>query len=117
MVGLIDNSGRRKWSAITNWIDVSVDGRLTSVASPAAGGDYEEYDVNFMALATRKTWSLNTFMNYNRLIDNIGITETVSVPVKVNGIYGNDSSWRPATPRSNHHAHARSPIGVPSSYA
>lgn len=92
-IGLVDNVGRRKWSSLTNWIEVSADGQLTNIKSQTLDRNIEEYDVNFMAIASRRKWEARTAMNYNRLLDYQTLTETARVPVYVKGIYGNDTSW------------------------
>jgi len=92
-IGLIDQLGDRKWSALTNWIEVSADGQLTNTKSPSPDVALEEYDLNFMAIATRRLWSARTFMNYNRQIDDTGQTETARLPLYVKGIYGAESDW------------------------
>lgn len=93
IIGLVDNLGVRKWASLTNWIEVSADGRLTTVRSPSADRQLEEYDANLMAIATRKTWMARSFLNYNRQIKDDILTETANVPVYVNGIYGSDTDW------------------------
>lgn len=92
-IGLVDNVGHRKWSLLTNWIEFSADGQLTTVQSPSKDSNREEYDVNLMAIATRKTWGARTFANYNRLLDHDSLTETTRVPVYLKGIYGRDTDW------------------------
>lgn len=93
-IGLIDYLGHRKWSSLTNWINVSADGRLTTLHGSS---NREEYDVNFMAIATRRTWSARTFMNYNRSTTTTGtdsnIEEIAKVPVYIKGLYGADTDW------------------------
>lgn len=93
-IGHVDPVGRRIWSSLTNWIEVSADGQLTS----RRGMDsLEEYDLNFMAVATRRLWSARTFLNYNRNLDtenlSTSLTETVSVPIYVRGVYGPQTDW------------------------
>lgn len=92
-VGLVDHVGRRKWAALTNWINVSVDGSFSNKKGNSAAIYQEEYDVNFYATATRRNWEARTLMNYNRelLIDRI--TEKTSVPVYVKGIWNSDIDW------------------------
>lgn len=92
-IGLVDHRGRRLWSALTNWIQASADGQLTNVNSPAPDKVLEEYDVNLMLIATRRLWSARTFMNYNRQLDDDGLTESTSVPLYVKGLYGSDTDW------------------------
>lgn len=92
-IGLVDNVGRRKWSMLTNWIEFSADGQLTDVKSPSQDRNLEEYDVNFMAIATRKTWGARTFMNYNRQLDYAALTENTRIPIYLKGIYGSDTDW------------------------
>lgn len=95
-IGLVDYNRRRLWSSLTNWIDVSADGQL---ATRKGTTNSEEYDVNFMAIATRRTWSARSFMNYNRLmiVDTLGsenkLTEQARVPVYIKGIYGAETDW------------------------
>jgi len=90
-VGHVDYRGQRNWSLLTNWIKVSVDGRMTTIRNPFA--DSEEYDVNFMGIAERKLWTARTFMNYNRQTASEVRTESYNVPVYVKGIYGRDTDW------------------------
>lgn len=94
-IGLVDTRGNRLWSALTNWISVSADGQFTN--KKGATG-FEEYDLNFMAIATRRAWQARTFMNYNRNIatvnDRVTLQETVAkIPVYVKGLYGPDTDW------------------------
>lgn len=94
-IGLVNTKGNRLWSALTNWITVSADGQFTNRGG-ASG--FEEYDLNFMAIASRRAWQARTFMNYNRNSQkNNGIAtdqETVaSIPVYVQGIYGPETTW------------------------
>jgi hypothetical protein len=93
-IGHVDPVGRRNWSALTNWIEVSADGQLTT----RRGKDpLDEYDLNFMAVATRRLWSARTFLNYNRSLDtenaSTSLTETARVPIYVNGVYGPQTDW------------------------
>jgi len=92
-IGLIDYVGRRKWSALTNWINVSADGQLTVRKSETHTDDFEEYDINFLAVATRKQWDARTFMNYSRESRNNTLTEVARVPLYVKGIWGRDTNW------------------------
>jgi hypothetical protein len=96
-IGHVDYRGRRLWSSLTNWIEVSADGLLTTRRGADSG---EEYDVNFMAIATRRDWDARSFMNYNRIIsskNNINsdnsLIETAKIPVYVKGIYGSETNW------------------------
>jgi len=92
-IGHIDNLGQRQWALLTNWIDLSVDGSLLHSNTPNVTTNREEYDVNIIAIATRRTWSARTFMNYNRLVTGTETTESASIPVYVKGLYGSDSDW------------------------
>lgn len=92
-IGLIDYVGRRKWSALTNWISVSADGQLTVRKNESRVVNLEEYDLNFQAVATRKLWDARTFMNYNRELKDDRLTEVARVPLYVKGIWGGDTSW------------------------
>ncbi len=93
-IGLVDYRGRRNWSELTNWISVSADALLAEEKNLSTGSNREEYDVNFMAIATRKTWDARSFMNYNRTLDTDNVlTERTNVPLYVKGIYGSETSW------------------------
>lgn len=92
-IGHVNNLGQRLWSSLTNWIDVSVDGQLATYTSKTPGDNYEEYDLNFMAIAKRQTWDASTFMNYNRLFGQDDVKESIRIPVYVKGIYGADTNW------------------------
>jgi hypothetical protein len=92
-LGLVDHRGRRLWSSLTNWIEVSADAQFTDVKSPSLERNLEEYDVNFMAIAKRQSWDARTFMNYNRQFSNDTLTEVAKVPLYVRGIYGSDTDW------------------------
>jgi len=92
-IGLIDYIGRRKWSALTNWINVSADGQLTTKQNTTDFDNLEEYDINFHAVATRRLWDARTFMNYNRELRGERLTERASVPVYVKGLWGRDTNW------------------------
>lgn len=94
-IGLVDYTGKRLWSSLTNWIEVSADGRLTNRKSQDS---FEEYDLNFMAIATRRTWTARTFMNYNRLMESPvnstnSLIEAASIPLYIKGIYGPNTDW------------------------
>ena len=92
-IGQVDFVGRRKWVQLTNWIEVSADGQLTKIDSLSRDKAYEEYDVNLMAIASRKSWRASSFMNYNRNVDDTSQTEKARLPVYVKGIYGADTDW------------------------
>jgi hypothetical protein len=93
-IGLVDYRGKRKWSALTNWITVSADARLIKEKNISTASHSEEYDVNFMAIASRRAWDARTFMNYNRELDIYNVlTEKTSVPLYVKGIYGSETEW------------------------
>lgn len=92
-IGHVDHKGRRKWSALTNWIDVSADGSFSQTTSPSPLRWQEEYDVNFMAIARRKAWDARTFMSFERLATIDYTTEKARVPVYVKGVYGADTTW------------------------
>lgn len=95
LIGHIDNLGQRKWSALTNWINVSADGQLTTIRSKT---NSDQYDINFMAIATRRSWEARSFMNYNRnmIISSdfeSTMTERARLPLYLKGIYGSEASW------------------------
>lgn len=92
-IGHVDNLGQRKWAALTNWIEVSADGQLTTLKTADPTTSYEEYDLNFMAIATRKKWNARTFTNYSRRVENTKITENATLPVYIKGIYGAETDW------------------------
>lgn len=92
-IGLVDNAGRRKWSSLTNWIDVSADGSLSLSKYTDSGITSELYDLNFMAVATRRAWSARTFMNYNRAVTADSQTDLASVPLYIRGDYSPDTDW------------------------
>ncbi len=92
-IGLIDNIGRRKWSALTNWIDISADGRMTSRTGATKSNSFEEYDVNLFAIASRKAWDARTFLNFNRRLENDILTEKASIPIYLRGIWGAETEW------------------------
>lgn len=92
-LGHVNNTGQRLWASLTNWIDVSVDGKLTNYVSKTPGDSFEEYDLNFMAIAKRQSWEARTFTNYNRNFGQNDIRETVRVPFYLKGLYGADSDW------------------------
>ncbi len=94
-IGHIDQMGRRLWSPLVNWIEVSADGKFSNKRTPA--GDTDSYDVNFMAIADRRAWTVRTFMNYNRITSMTALensqTENTKVPIYIKGIYGRDTNW------------------------
>lgn len=92
-IGLVDQVGRRKWSQLTNWIMVSADGQLTSRKALISPAETEEYDINFHAIASRKTWQGRTFMNYNRVVETARIAEQVKIPIYLNGLWRADTDW------------------------
>lgn len=92
-IGHVDNLGQRKWASLTNWIEVSADGQLTTVKTTDPATSYEEYDLNFMAIATRKKWSARTFTSYNRRVEDLKIIENATLPVYIKGIYGAETDW------------------------
>lgn len=92
-IGHVNNVGKRLWASLTNWIDVSADGQLTTLVGKTPNDNYEEYDLNFMAAAKRKTWEATTFMNYNRLFGQSEIKENIRIPVYFKGVYGADTTW------------------------
>lgn len=95
-IGHVDYRGRRLWSSLTNWIEVSADGQLTT---RRAAENFEEYDVNFMSIATRRTWNARTFMNYNRkmttysALSDSKLIESARIPLYIKGIYGSETNW------------------------
>jgi hypothetical protein len=91
-IGLVDMLGRRKWAALTNWINVSADGSYTSKKSNSEGFT-EEYDVNFFATATRRNWQARTLMNYSREVDANKITDMARVPVYLKGTWNAETDW------------------------
>jgi len=92
-IGLVDPRGMRKWSSLTNWIEVSADGQLTNIASLSKEKNLEEYDINLMAIAKRQKWDARTFMNYNRQMTDDKLTSTARVPLFLKGIYGTETDW------------------------
>ena len=92
-IGLVDHRGRRLWSSLTNWIDVSADAQLTEMKRDSSVTALEQYDINFMAIARRQKWDARTFMNYNRELTDDTLTETARVPVYLKGIYGAETDW------------------------
>lgn len=97
-IGHVDYSGKRLWSALTNWIDVSADGLLTN--RKGSLGDFEEiYDLNFFARANRRTWNAITLMSFTRELSRETdgyaheLEEHVRLPVYVKGIYGSETDW------------------------
>jgi len=92
-IGLVDPRGMRKWSSLTNWIEVSADGQLTNIDSLSKDKKLEEYDLNFMAIAKRQKWNARTFMNYNRQMTDEKLIDVARVPVFLKGIYGAETDW------------------------
>jgi hypothetical protein len=92
-IGLIDFAKRRKWAALTNWINVSADGQLTDKSAANQVDTSEEYDVNFFATARRKTWEGKSFLNFNRYAKHQELTERARIPISLSGIYGANTDW------------------------
>lgn len=92
-IGLVDQLGRRKWAALTNWINVSADGSFTNTKGSGSNNYSEAYDVNFHAIATRRNWQARTFMNYNRELQFDKITEKTRVPFYLKGNYSPETEW------------------------
>jgi len=96
-IGLVDQVGRRKWAALTNWIDVSVDGSYKTRSGINDGSYDEEYDLNFLAYARRRNWEARTVMNYNRELTVDRIEEKTRVPVYLKGVWSSDADWYAST--------------------
>ena|GEM_PF-4339440 len=92
-LGLVDQVGKRKWAALTNWINVSVDGSYRNKNGLNDGSYEEEYDLNFMANAKRRNWEARTMMNYNRMLTGDRIEENARLPIYLRGIWSSDADW------------------------
>jgi len=116
-IGLVDPHGMRKWSSLTNWIEVSSDAQLTNILSPSKERNLEEYDINFMAIAKRQKWDARTFMNYNRQMTDDKLTEVARVPVFVRGIYGAETDWYVSLSASRGRENQFPALGADTSYS
>lgn len=96
-IGLVDQVGRRKWAALTNWIDVSADGSYMNKNGINDGSYEEEYDLNFLAFARRRNWEGRTVMNYNRELIGDRIEEKTRIPVYLKGVWSSDVDWYAST--------------------
>ncbi len=97
MLGTIDQTDRRQWVNLTNWINVSADISYTeSDYSPnlAATADSTRYDINLFAKATRTRWQLDNFTSYSRIGTHNRLEHTLHVPFYSRGELNRDTHWR-----------------------
>jgi len=95
-LGTVDQTQSRQWVDFTNWIRISTDLQFTTLNS-ALTKDYDQYDLNFFAIATRSTWEGRTFNNFTRTMrfsGDKGVEYSRRIPVYLSGIWGADTDWR-----------------------
>jgi hypothetical protein len=92
-LGTIDYRLRRQWVDLTNWIKISTDGRLTNHRGRQDNLSFEEYDLNFFAIATRRSWEARTFLNFNRLFNQDRLTTVQRAPIYLSGVWDADTNW------------------------
>lgn len=95
-LGTVDETQSRRWIDFTNWIKISTDLQFTT-RNTASIKDYDEYDLNFFAIATRSTWEGRTFDSFSRTMHfsgDKGVEYSRRIPVYLSGIWGGDTDWR-----------------------
>ncbi|HEY5974071.1 MAG TPA: hypothetical protein VIU41_04955 [Geobacteraceae bacterium] len=92
-LGTIDFRLRRTWIEMTNWIKISTDGRLTSHKGESATTSFEEYDLNFFGIASRRNWEARTFLNFNRHLEQNQLILSQRAPFYLNGVLSADTDW------------------------
>lgn len=93
-IGTVDHLLSRRWIDLTNWVKISADGQFTKHASSTPANSFESYELNFFAVASRRTWDARTFSNFTRLLDEEGITLERTVPLYASGVFGADVDWK-----------------------
>lgn len=88
-LGTVDHMLQRRWIDLTNWLKISTDFQYTKRDS----NDSDAYDVNFFALAQRKTWDARSFFNFSRERYGNELRLERNIPVYASGILGIDSTW------------------------
>lgn len=95
ILGTIDQSMRRHWIDLTNWIKVSADGTFTKTTRVTLDqGPEKIFTLNLFGTANRTAWQGSSFSNFQR-IDHSGLLEKrLEVPILLNGELNRETSWR-----------------------
>ncbi|GAB4301438.1 MAG: hypothetical protein Fur0034_15210 [Desulfuromonadia bacterium] len=92
-IGTVDVRRQRKWVDLTNWIKVSADGLVTRHTAPIDRDSFDDYAMNLFFRATRRTWQMNSFSSFDRMVRSDSIETTRRIPLSLSGRYGTDTSW------------------------
>lgn len=94
-LGTVDHMLQRRWVDFTNWLRVSVDGQLTKRVNAKSDDNFEEFNMNLFASASRQFWELRTFNTFNRFneLNRDKITYATSLPLYASGTYSPSLRW------------------------
>ena len=95
LLGTIDQSMRRHWIDLTNWIKVSADGTYTRTNQINLGqGPEKLFNLNLFGMASRTAWQGNTFTSYQRVLQSGTLEKRLEVPLYLNGDLNRETRWR-----------------------
>jgi len=92
-IGTVDVRRQRKWVDLTNWIRVSADGTVTRHSAFYDQDSFDRYAVNLFFRATRRTWQMNSFSSFDRLVKGDSVETNRRIPLALSGRYGVDATW------------------------
>ncbi|WP_157471903.1 hypothetical protein [Desulfuromonas sp. DDH964] len=95
ILGTVDETMRRRWINMVNWIKISADGSY-EVNSQNRRTQYNDkrYDLNLFTVANRSAWSVSNFTTFHRISNGSRVERVLDVPVFANGRLARDANWR-----------------------
>jgi len=95
MLGTVNQSMRREWINLTNWIQLSVDASYTTELNPNISDvDENRYSINLFTKTERRNWSSSIFSRFWRWEKAAELERFAQIPVYAQGTPDRDNSWR-----------------------
>ncbi len=98
ILGTIDHEMRRGWINVTNWIKMSVDGKLAREEFEQNNKKSNRYAVNFFSRFIRRNYRVSGSLSYlrsNSISDhNVTLSKKLTVPIYATGNIDRNSDWR-----------------------
>lgn len=95
LLGTIDQNLRREWIDLTNWIQLSTDGRYSEWDNRYRNQEVEnDYALNLFIKTERQSWQSSLLATYSRYERFQRLERRLFVPFYASGDAGRDNTWR-----------------------
>lgn len=94
-LGTVNYAGRREWINLTNWIQLSVDGTVSTRETVGGKGDNNRYSVNLFTVFNGRKAHAAQLATFERKVYNHSskLIKKVELPVFSRGNWGKNHSW------------------------